>query len=175
MEDSTMFVPKWVLIAAFLLVAALAVWTWMLASNRNPLPFPDHGSRIFSAASPDAKDAIVSLLAQHGIKERFRADSPEVKRSIMWDGTIINSPTETTLRKLGGASSSIGLVSSDPAESATRAVESLRARGFSADVVLDVEPDLPIAFVVTDAMPGTVLNFRKHLVHFPKPQPVPRG
>lgn len=80
-----MFVPKWVLIAVALLVAALTVWTWMLASDRNPLPFPD------------------------------------------------------------------------------------------AEVVRDVEPDLPIAFVVTDAMPGTVLNFRKHLMHFPKPQPVPRG
>ena len=40
-------------------------------------------------------------------------------------------------------------------------------------VVLDAEPGLPIAFVVSDAMPGTVLNFRRHVIHLPKPQPVP--
>ena len=169
-----MLVPRWVLLVTLLLVMALSVWTWLLASGRNPLPFPDRGSRIFSATSPDAKDAIVSLLAQHGINERFRADSPNVKRSIMWDSTIINAPTEASVRKLRGASSSIGLVSADPVESANRAADFLRSRGFDADVVLDVEPGLPIAFVVTNAMPGTALNFRKHLVHFPKPEPAPR-
>lgn len=40
-------------------------------------------------------------------------------------------------------------------------------------VVLDAEPELPIAFVVTDAMPGTVINFRRHVVHLPRPQPAP--
>ena len=35
--------------------------------------------------------------------------------------------------------------------------------------MLDAEPELPIAFVVTDAFTGTVLNFRKHVVHLPRP------
>jgi hypothetical protein len=35
--------------------------------------------------------------------------------------------------------------------------------------VLDAEPDLPIAFVVTNAFTGTVLNFRKHVIHMPQP------
>jgi hypothetical protein len=38
------------------------------------------------------------------------------------------------------------------------ALELVRAR-----VVLDADPELPIAFVVTDAMIGTVINFRKHV------------
>jgi len=46
-------------------------------------------------------------------------------------------------------------------------------RGCSAEVVLDVEPDLSIAFVVTDVFPGTVSNFRKHLRHLPRPTSVP--
>ena len=33
---------------------------------------------------------------------------------------------------------------------------------------------VPIAFVVTSAMPGTVINFRKHVIHLPRPQPAPK-
>ena len=45
----------------------------------------------------------------------------------------------------------------------------LRDRGFEATVVEEIEPGLPIVFVVTDAMPGTVLNFRPHLTRMPRP------
>jgi len=92
----------------------------------------------------------------------------------MWDGTIINHPDSDTLEKLGTPSSSIGLVASDPEASARAAADLLRERGFKAEVVLDAEPELPISFVVTDALPGTVLNFRKHVVHLPRPTPAPR-
>jgi hypothetical protein len=166
-----MFIPLWLVIALALLAITVFGWTVQLALGRNPFPFPDPGSRIFSAASPEAKRAIVELLAQHGIKERFRADSDGVLRSILWDGTIINMPTAATLDKLDGASSCIGLVAADPEASAREAAAFLVARGFSARVVLDVEPALPIAFVVTDAFRGTVLNFRKHMIHLPRPQP----
>lgn len=46
---------------------------------------------------------------------------------------------------------------------------------FEANVVLDAEPELPIAFVVTDAMSGTVLNFRMHLMHVPRPEAAPES
>lgn len=62
------------------------------------------------------------------------------------------------------------LVSSDPA-----AVAFLRSRGFEARVEADAEPELPIAFVVTNALSCTVLNFRKHVVHLPRPTPVRGG
>ncbi len=75
-------------------------------------------------------------------------------------------------RKLDAASSCIGLVAKDPDASAQAAAAFLVSRGFAARVVADVEPELPIAFVVTDAMPGTALNFRKHMIHLPRPQPV---
>lgn len=66
----------------------------------------------------------------------------------------------------------IGCPTSDPAASAEAAAAFLKSRGFSAQVVRDVEPGLPIAFVVSDVFMGTVLNFRKHLIHMPRP---PKG
>ena len=169
-----MFIPKWLLLLMGLLFAVLAVWSGLLAGGRNPLPFPDNGSRIFTTPTPEAKDAVVALLARHGLKERFQFNSSGVRRSILWDGTIINQSTPEVLRKLGGATASIGLVADDPAASANSAAEFLRSRGFQATVVLDAEPELPIAFVVTNAFSGTVLNFRRHLVHMPRPQPAPK-
>ncbi|KAF1711135.1 hypothetical protein CSC70_04205 [Pseudoxanthomonas kalamensis DSM 18571] len=170
-----MFLPMWFIVLACLVFVALAGWSFLLATGRNPLPFPDRGSRIFSASTPEAKDAVVALLARHGLKERFRFDSSGIRRSILWDGTIINQSPPEVLQKLGHASASIGLVASDPAASANGAAEFLKSRGFEARVVLDAEPELPIAFVVTNAMTGTVLNFRKHVIHLPRPQPVRAG
>lgn len=165
-----MFVPKWLIVLMCVGFAVLATWTCLLAAGRNPLPFPDRGSRIFTTPSPEAKDAIVALLARHGIKERFEANSTGILRSIMWDGTIINHAPPEVLQKLGHASASIGLVADDPEASANEAAEFLRSRGFEAKVVLDAEPAIPIAFVVTNATSGTVLNFRKHMIDMPRAQ-----
>ena len=170
-----MFVPTWFIVLACLVFAVLASWSYLLAIARNPLPFPDHGSRIFAAPSPEAKDAVVALLARHGVAERFQFNSHGVRRSILWDGTIINHSSPEVLAKLGDAAASIGLVVDDPVASANSAAEFLRSRGFEARTVLDAEPELPIAFVVTNALSGTVLNFRRHVVHLPRPQPVPRA
>jgi hypothetical protein len=165
-----MFLPTWLIVLTYVFIAALATWTYLLATGRNPLPFPDHGSRIFATPSPEAKDAIVALLARHGLKERFQFNSSGILRSIMWDGTIINQSPPDVLQKLGHPSASIGLVTDDPVAGANNAAEFLRSRGFEANVVLDAEPELPIAFVVTNATSGTVLNFRKHVIHLPRPQ-----
>ncbi|MCA1798058.1 MAG: hypothetical protein LC632_01025 [Xanthomonadaceae bacterium] len=167
-----MFLPKWLIALLVLVFTALAAWTYLLAIERNPLPFPDRGSRIFSTPSPEAKEALVSLLARHGIRERFQANSSGILRSIMWDGTIINYAPPDVVEKLGHATASIGLVADDPVASANAAAEFLRSHGFEASVVLDAEPELPIAFVVTNATSGTVLNFRKHVIHLPRPQSV---
>ena len=170
-----MFIPIWLLVLAAVLVGILAAWSFLLARDRNPLPFPDRGSRIFSAVSAEAKDAVVSLLATHGVRERFQFNTDGVLRSIMWDGTIINHASPDVLRKLGSVSASIGLVSKNPAASAHDAATFLRSRGFESRVVLDAEPELPIAFVVSEAMPGTVINFRRHVIHLPRPQPPSRS
>jgi len=170
-----MFLPKWIILFFGVLFVGLVAWTTSLVMGRNPLPFPDFGSRIFVTASPEAKAAIVALLKRNGIDERFRVDSSGILRSIMWDGTIINYSPPNVLQKLDSATSGIGLVASDPAASATEAVDFLRSRGFEARVVLDVDPDLPVSFVVTNAMPGTIINFRPHVIHLPRPQPAPEN
>ena len=164
-----MFVPLWLGVPVLVIVLVMVAWCALILAGRNPLPFPDVGSRIFSAASPAAKATIVELLALHGVRERFQADSGGVLRSIMWDGTIINYPDPAVVQRLGSATASIGLVADDPAAAAHAAAAFLTARGFSAEVVLDVEPGLPIAFVLSNAFAGTVLNFRKHLIHMPRP------
>jgi len=170
-----MFIPLWLLIPLAVVVFGLALWTGLIASGRNPLPFPDRGSRIFSAPSPEAKEAVVALLARHGLRERFQFNSSGILRSILSDGTIINCSPPDVLRKLDAAGASIGLVAADPVSDASAAVAYLRSKGFEARVVLDAEPELPIAFVVTNALSCTVLNFRKHVLHLPRPTPIRQG
>jgi len=169
-----MFVPKWLLAVGGVIFLALAAWTWLLANGRNPLPFPDGGSRIFAAASPEAKTAIVDVLARNGLRERFRVDTDGVLRSILFDGTIINWSAPGVTRRLRGATSAIGLVADDPLRQAEDAAAVLKSHGFSADVVQDADPGVPVVFVLTDAMPGTALNFRPHVIHMPRPpKPTP--
>lgn len=165
-----MFIPIWALLLVGMAAAVLIGWMILALAGRNPLPFPDPGSRIFSAASAKGKDAIVELLSGYGIRERFQANTGGVQRSIMWDGTIINLPSAEVAEKLGFPAASIGLVVKDPESSARSASDFLQSKGFTAEVVLDAEPELPIAFVKTDAMAGTVLNFRKHVIHLPRPE-----
>ena len=164
-----MFVPFWLGIPLCAVIALAVGWLVLILAGRNPLPFPDVGSRIFTAASPEAKATILDLLAQHGVRERFQVDTAGVLRSIMWDGTIINCSDPTVIQRLGSPAASIGLVADDPVASAEAAAEFLKIHGFTAEVVLDAEPELPIAFVVSDVFTGTVLNFRKHVIHMPRP------
>lgn len=164
-----MFVPLWLLVVAVAVMGLVLVWAAMVAAGRNPLPFPDRGSRIFAASSPEAKEMLVALLRQYGLKERFRMDSSGIARSILWDGTIINANPPALVERLGGAGACIGLVADDPRASAHAAAAFLRAGGYSAEVVEDAEPALPICFVLTDAFVGAALNFRPHVVRMPRP------
>ena len=47
-----MFVPVWLLALAVLVSAGVFLWSYLLAVGKNPLPFPDRGSRIFSLPRP---------------------------------------------------------------------------------------------------------------------------
>tara|TARA_R110000787_G_scaffold203779_1_gene314216 strand:+ start:27212 stop:27709 length:498 start_codon:yes stop_codon:yes gene_type:complete len=164
-----MFIPVWLIVIASIFTAFFIAWSILAANGRNPLPFPDRGSHIFAAASPEAKDILVALLATHGVRERFQMDSSGIQRSILWDGTIINFSPQDVLDKLEGATSCIGLVSDNPERAANAAAEFLKSRGFDAKVVTDAEPNLPIAFVLTSAFSGTAINFRKHVTKMPRP------
>jgi len=160
------YVPLWILVPAVVFV----LWALFAVNGRNLLPFPDPGSRIFLAASPAAQDAVVTLLERHGPRQRYWGITRGVRRAILWDWTIVSSATPEVRARVHGATSSIGLVVDDPHRRAEEAATFLRDRGFAATVVPDAEPEIPICFVVTDAMPGTTLNFRRHAVKFPMPQ-----
>ena len=165
-----MFVPVGVLLGTSLVLLLVLAWAFLAVSGRNPLPFPDSGSRIFAAASKESKDALVILLAKHGLAELFQMNRSGILRSLMMDGTIINVSPPDVLAKLDRATSCIGLVAQDPEATAREAADFLSERGFAAHVVLDVEPDLPIALVVTDAFSGSALNFCKHVTKMPRPR-----
>lgn len=164
-----MNVPKWLLAVAGAYIVGLTLWTFLLTTGRNPLPFPDPGSRIFAASSVAGKEAVVALLEQHGLGERLQANTEGVSRSIMMDGTIINHSSSEIVTKVGGATACIGLVADVPEDAARKAAQFLRDRGFTADVVLDVEPGMPVAFVLTNALSGSCINFRRHVIHMPRP------
>lgn len=171
-RDPAVFIPIPWLVAAVVLVALFAAWALFAVNGRNLLPFPDPGSRIYAASSPAAQDAVVALLERHGLRQRFWGNTPGVRRAILWDWTIIACPEPWVVERLDGAAGSLGLVVDDPARRAEEAAAFLRACGFSARVVRDAEPEIPIAFVVTDALRGAALNFRRHAARFPRPQPL---
>jgi hypothetical protein len=157
-----MFIGKPLLLATLTVAVLTMAWAAAVLLGRNPLPFPDRGYQVFAASSPAAMDALAELLRSHGNPPRFRADSKDVQRAIFWDGTIVNYPSAAVLEQLGGPAAAIGFVARDPAASALHAARLLRERGFEAMVHEGVEPGLPITFVTTNALAGSVLVFRRH-------------
>ncbi len=148
------------------------VWALYAVGGRNLFPFPDPGSRLFATTSPRAQEAILAIVERHGAKQRSWGITPGVRRALLWDWTIITVPNSETLAKVNGAGGSIGLVADDPRQRAEEAAAFLRAQGFSAQVVTDAEPEVPIVFVVTDALVCSTLNFRLHALRSPWPQPL---
>jgi hypothetical protein len=157
-------VPRIVFYPAVVAVLLLAAWTVSLVRDRNPLPFPDRDYTVFSAKSTLALIALEELMQMHGHVPRFRIDSDNVERTIFSNGTIINHPRQTMLDRLGQPGAALGFVVADPEQAARETAELLRRNGFAAEVILDAEPGLPITFVSTDALSGSVIVFRKHVL-----------
>jgi hypothetical protein len=164
-------VPKllvWLVIVAGI---ALTAWTTSLVTNRNPLPFPDRDYHVFSAASPQALVALEQVMARQGNRPRFRIDSENVDRTVFANGTIINNPQPDMLALLGNPAGALGFVVADPEKAAEETAEQLRRSGFEAEVILNAEPGLPIAFVTSNALLGSALVFRKHVLKMGPPPP----
>ena len=157
-------VPLFLAFAFPLATLLLGLWTLALALDRNPLPFPDRNYQVFSASSADALVAMEEVMISLGERPRFRADSPNVQRTIFASGTIINQPDPGMLASLGPHGAALGFVVQDPDATARRVARQLQARGFQAASVHGAEPGLPIAFVRTDALADSVLVFRKHML-----------
>ena len=157
-------VPLFLVIVVPLVTLLLGLWTFALAFDRNPLPFPDRDYQVFSASSADALVAREDVMTSLGQRPRFRADSPNVQRTIFASGTIINQPDPGMLELLGPNGAALGFVVDDPDATARQVALQLKRRGFQAASIHGAEPGLPIAFVRTDALSGSVLVFRKHML-----------
>ena len=157
-------VPLAVAILFPLATLLLGLWTLAIAYDRNPLPFPDRDYQVFSASSAEALVAMEEVMASLDQRPRFRADSPNVQRTIFANGTIINQPDPGMLAVLGAPAAALGFVVDDPDATARQVAQQLQERGFQATSIHDAEPGLPIAFVRTDALAGSVLVFRKHVL-----------
>ena len=157
-------VPLFLAILVPLLTLLLGLYTLALAFDRNPLPFPDRDYQVFSASSAEALVAMEDVMQSMGQRPRFRADSPNVQRTIFASGTIINQPDPRMLEQLGAPGAALGFVVDDPDATARQVAKQLQAHGFQATPIHGAEPGLPIAFVRTDALSGSVLVFRKHVL-----------
>ena len=157
-------VPLFLAILVPLATLLLGVWTLALAFDRNPLPFPDRDYQVFSASSADALVALEDVMISLGQRPRFRADSPNVQRTIFASGTIINQPDPRMGELLGQHGAALGFVVDDPDATARKVAAQLQQRGFEAASIHGAEPGLPIAFVRTNALSGSVLVFRKHML-----------
>lgn len=164
-------VPTVLIYLVALGILVLAAFLVALITDRNPLPFPDRDYHVFSASSPGALVALEQLMQNHGHRPRFRIDSEEVDRTVFSNGTIINYPRPRIFGALGQPGGALGFVVDDPEAAARDAARLLQAAGLQAEVVLDAEPGLPIAFVKTDALISGAIVFRKHVLEMGQKPP----
>lgn len=164
-------VPNAVLVIGGVGILLLLAFLTALIKDRNPLPFPDRDYHVFSARSPAALAALERLMQKFGHIPRFRIDSNEVDRTVFSNGTIINRPHPRILATLGTPGGALGFVVKDPDDAARMTAQLLQAAGFEAEVIVDAEPGLPIAFVKTNVLISGAIVFRKHVLKMGKKPP----
>ncbi|MEQ1692154.1 MAG: hypothetical protein ABMA00_12770 [Gemmatimonas sp.] len=163
MFSGASLVPNALIVAMVLGILILITCLVAVITDRNPLPFPDRDYHVFSASSPLALAALERLMQNFGHRPRFRIDSEQVDRTVFSNGTIINNPHSEISSVLGNPGGALGFVVADPDGAARDSARLLEAAGFRAEVVLDAEPGLPIAFVKTNALISGAIVFRKHV------------
>ena len=164
MLSGATLVPNVLILVCGGVVLLLITFLVALIIDRNPLPFPDRDYHVFSASSRPALAALERLMHTFGHHPRFRIDSDQVDRTVFSNGTIINHPHPQISATLGTPGGALGFVVGDPDRAARESAQHLQAAGFQAEVILDAEPGLPIAFVKTNALISGALVFRKHVL-----------
>lgn len=163
-----------------------AIWIWAIIATiwavaatimhfRNPLPFPDHGHRVFGVPDERTRQVVVKVLQEvTPLRERFTFDSGATHQTLMWDGFTVIHYMDSDIQKartLSGNGLSVPV--DDPELSAKRAVELLRAEGYRADIIEGINYDLPpnsLVPVESDAFNGWALVFRRSLINMPRPK-----
>lgn len=164
MFSGATLVPNVLILIGGVAVLLLITFLVVLIMDRNPLPFPDRDYHVFSASSRPALVALEQLMQKYGHIPRFRIDSEQVDRTVFSNGTIINHPLPQISATLGNPGGALGFVVDDPDRAARESAQLLQAAGLQAEVILNAEPGLPIAFVKTNALISGALVFRKHVL-----------
>jgi len=171
MLSGATLVPNVLILISVVAVLLLIGFLMALIIDRNPLPFPDRDYHVFSAKSRPALAALERLMQRYGHHPRFRIDSDQVDRTVFSNGTIINYPHPQMSASLGNPGGALGFVVGDPEHAARESALLLQEAGFLAEVILDAEPGLPIAFVKTDALISGALVYRKHVLRMGQKPP----
>jgi len=142
----------WAVIATLLLI-------------RNPLPCPDRGHRAFGVASKEAQKVIVAILRDAGMPLRFRFRSGPSEHALLWDNMTDIHFVDSGASPLPG--NGISLAVKDPLQAAARAIERLKAAGFSVQQLeWGMAPEL-LTVLTSDAFSSWALVFRRHILRMP--------
>ncbi len=132
--------------------------------------FQDRGNRLFAVINEEsAVKAVVEILADAGIKERFSFCTDDTNQTIFDDGTaFIRYSVPTSEHGIGP--NAITLATHDPIVSAQSAKDKLTAAGYEAQVYTHAVPGVKDTFVrvSSDAFLGWSLEFRHHLYNMEK-------
>lgn len=159
----------------FLIILAwAALITVQHIRTRRPFPL-DQGFRIFPCKDEGALQLMLGLAERHGLGIKRLINTRAIKRVLLSDGeTVFNVIKDPTLiEKMGGrALPGVALVVDDPLRAAWDAIRTFGDYGYSSVVLGELDPDAGpgnLIFVQTDALPGTLLVFRKHIKDMPRP------
>jgi hypothetical protein len=162
----------------FLGLVVLAFFLGVIATLfvvRGPIPFIDRGFHIYAARDLRARNAMVEMLSVFGLKPRFRIDSSSFKRILMSDNlTVINHTDPELWESMGSPAAGLAIVVKNPVAAARAAAWALEDRGYSSQVLGELDTDVPpgtMVFVKTNALMGTVLVFRRHFFKLGKRPP----
>jgi hypothetical protein len=84
------------------------------------------------------------VLPAFGLFPRFRVDSNQVLRALMSDNTtVVNYTAEEQWARMGKPAAGLAFVVRNPVQAALQAVTLLREAGFQADVLGELDTDVP--------------------------------
>lgn len=159
----------------FLLWATLAtIWAGIatLMIVRNPFPFPDRGHRVFGVKDEATRAVVVKLIETlSGKKSLYTFDSGEVHQTILADGYTSIHYIDRKPPELSACA--VSLAVKNPSVSAQDAIRLLQSEGFEANIVENIETNLPLNHLVpveSNAFDGWVLVLRRPLLKMPRPQ-----
>ena len=131
-------------------------------------PLNDHGHRLYGVNSKKAQKTIDKIFVNvAGLKRQMVFKAGCTTQAIYDNGSVgtnLVDSIENTEHLLATAPS---FVVQDPIGSANAAAKILNDSGYTARVVTKLDKSLgenKIAMVITDAAPGWILVFRRHLV-----------